>query len=88
MATLDLNRATAEELATLPGVGEIIAERIIQRRKYIGLYRSVQQLREVLGIGETRLAGIRPLVHVSTDGATASGRSQAPEPARPGRHGS
>lgn len=82
-----MNRATAEELATLPGVGDTIAGRIIARRERLGAYRSVQQLREVRGIGETRLARIRPLVHVSDDGV-AGPDGRPPAEAETGRRGS
>ncbi len=66
---LDLNRATVEELTALPGVGEVIAKRIIEHRKNIELYESPQQLLDVRGIGETRLARLHGLVQVSRDGA-------------------
>ncbi len=86
--SLDLNRATAEELATLPGVGEIIAQRIVARRQNSGLYHTVQQLLDVRGIGETRLARIRPLVHVSRDGTTVATGAPALQSPRTGRRGS
>ncbi|WP_281888332.1 ComEA family DNA-binding protein [Paenibacillus sp. YYML68] len=60
---LNLNTATAEELDTLPGVGPSRAQAIIElRSKLGGTFRSVDQLREVKGIGEQTLKKIKPLV--------------------------
>ena len=87
-SSLDLNRATADELATLPGVGEIIAKRIIRRREDSGLYGSVQQLLEVRGIGAARLARLRPLVHVSPGGATHETMGRSLGAVQKGRRGS
>ena len=52
------NTATQAELEALPGVGPVIAKRIIAGRPY----RSVDDLDRVKGIGKRRLAEIRPLV--------------------------
>jgi competence protein ComEA len=62
--TLDLNRATVEELDELPGVGPILAERIVSRRKERGGFTSVGQLRDVPGIGEKTFQELAPLVGV------------------------
>jgi len=55
---LDLNRAPAYELERLPGIGEVLARRIIAGRPY----SSVEDLLRVEGIGEGKLAAIRGLV--------------------------
>jgi competence protein ComEA len=52
---LDLNRATAADLEELPGIGPVIAERIVAWREQNGPFASVGQLREVSGIGERTL---------------------------------
>jgi competence protein ComEC len=57
---LDLNNATEEDLQALPGIGSILARRIIGGRPY----RSVDDLRNVRGIGEARMEDLRPLVSV------------------------
>jgi competence protein ComEA len=57
-----LSTATAEELQTIPGVGPVTAERIIQYREQNGPFRSVEDLDAVPGIGPTRLAQLRDLV--------------------------
>ena len=54
--TIHLNQATAEELQLLPGVGPALAERIVIYRTEHGPFRSVDQLTEVRGVGQTKLA--------------------------------
>jgi competence protein ComEA len=61
---LDLNRATAEELETLPGVGPVLAQRMVEWRKAHGRYRTVEDMRDVKGIGRKRMEQLRPLVMV------------------------
>ncbi|WP_244190077.1 ComEA family DNA-binding protein [Streptomyces hygroscopicus] len=59
---VSLNSATAEQLDTLPGVGPVLARHIIDYRTQHGGFRSIDELREVNGIGERRFADLRPLV--------------------------
>lgn len=61
---VDLNSATVEQLDALPGVGPATAEAIVSWRKQHGRFRSVQQLLDVRGIGEAKLAQLRDLVRV------------------------
>ncbi|MEU1484411.1 ComEA family DNA-binding protein [Streptomyces sp. NPDC005752] len=61
-APLSLGTATVEQLDTLPGVGPVLAQHIIDYRTEHGGYRSVDELREVNGIGDRRFADLRPLV--------------------------
>ncbi len=74
ISRLDLNRATIEELQRLPGIGKTLAQRVVERRTAHGPYRTVDELREVKGIGAKRLARIRPLLNVGrptkTSGST------------------
>src|SRR5260370_13443877 len=51
LAPMDLNHAGAAELASIPGVGETLAERIVLHRRTHGEFRSVQELRQVRGTG-------------------------------------
>ncbi|MFI0818078.1 helix-hairpin-helix domain-containing protein [Streptomyces sp. NPDC021098] len=60
--TISLNSATAEQLDTLPGVGPVLARHILDYRTQHGGFRSIDELREVNGIGERRFADLRPLV--------------------------
>ena len=57
-----LNRASVAELETLPGVGPVLAERIVAFRDQNGGFDTVEGLLEVPGIGEAKLASIRDLV--------------------------
>ncbi len=59
---VSLNTATAEQLDTLPGVGPVLAQHIIDYRTQHGGFRSVDELREVNGIGDRRFADLQNLV--------------------------
>ncbi|MEV7992639.1 ComEA family DNA-binding protein [Streptomyces sp. NPDC086077] len=61
-APVSLNTATVEQLDTLPGVGPVLAQHIVDHRTRHGGFRSVDELREVNGIGERRFADLRDLV--------------------------
>ena len=63
-AVVDLNAATAADLDRLPGIGPVLAQRIVDHRTANGPFRSVDQLREVSGIGEAKYASLRDLVRV------------------------
>ncbi|MFE8912253.1 helix-hairpin-helix domain-containing protein [Streptomyces globisporus] len=59
---LSLNTATAEQLETLPGVGPVLAQHMIDYRTENNGFRSVDELRQVNGIGDRRFADLQPLV--------------------------
>ena len=63
-ALIDLNAATASELEELPGIGPVLAERIVQWREDNGRFTDVEVLGEVSGIGDALMAQLRPLVRV------------------------
>lgn len=58
--TINLNTAVYEELINLPGIGPVLAERILSYRLEKGKFLSIDELMEVKGIGEKLLAQIRP----------------------------
>ena len=64
-AKVNLNTADAAALDTLPGVGPVLAGRILQWRTANGRFTSVDELAEVQGIGDRLLEGLRDLVTVS-----------------------
>ena len=63
-APVDLNSATLEALDALPGIGPVLAQRILDWRTAHGRFSSVDELGEVSGIGEATLADLRPVVTV------------------------
>lgn len=66
--TININTAVAEEIAAfLPGIGEIKAESIVAYREAIGGFKSVEELLEVDGIGESTFEAIRGYCRISDD---------------------
>lgn len=61
---IDLNSATAEELETLPGIGSVKAEAIVEHRESVGRFTSVEELLQVAGIGPATLNAIADRVTV------------------------
>jgi competence protein ComEA len=77
--SLDLNRARAEELRLLPGIGPKLAQRIVDERARRGGYRRIDDLLAVKGIGQATLARMSRFLRVesaSTD--RVGGRVSAP----------
>ena len=70
---IDINAATSEELQQLPGVGPVIAQRILDYRKKSGPFRNVDELMAVRGISDKRLAKIKPYVFVKNPMPTPGG---------------
>lgn len=64
---LELNSATAKDLTYINGIGEALAQRIVEYARTFGFY-DVDELLNVRGIGESKLAEIRPYVYVDTSG--------------------
>ena len=62
---IDLNRASAAELTRLPGVGPVLAARIVAARDSHGPFASVDELRRVSGVGPSKLAAFRDHLVVS-----------------------
>ena len=61
---VNLNTATLEQLDTLSGVGPVTAQKILDYREEHGGFGSVDELGEVAGIGDVRLASLREQVRV------------------------
>jgi competence ComEA-like helix-hairpin-helix protein len=72
---VDLNQATTRQLDGLPGIGPVLAGRIVEYRRRSGGFRRVSELRAVSGIGEKRYSALKDLVTVGSTGSAAeSGR--------------
>ena len=65
---VNINTAGSEQLQLLPRVGPALANRIIEFRESNGLFKTVDELVAVKGIGETSLAKLEPFI--TTSGAT------------------
>jgi competence protein ComEA len=61
---INLNTATLDELESLSGIGEVLAQRILDYREQHGPFRSVEDLLSVSGIGDKRLADLKPHITV------------------------
>lgn len=59
---VDLNRADVRDLDGLPGIGPVLAARIVEHREKHGSFRSVDELRAVRGVGPRLLERLRPRV--------------------------
>ena len=72
---VDLNLATPRQLDGLPGIGPVLAGRIVEYRQHRGGFRNVSELRKVPGFGEKRYSALKDLVTVGAVGPAAdSGR--------------
>jgi competence protein ComEA len=65
-APVNLNTATAEQLATIPGVGPKMAERILDYRQKNGGFKKIEDLMNVSGVGEKSFLKMKPLITVTT----------------------
>ena len=67
--TVNINTATVNELDALPGIGPVLAQRIVDWRAENGAFTDVEQLTQVNGIGEAILGNIR--VFITTEDTDA-----------------
>ena len=65
---VNVNTATAEELETLTGIGPVLAQSILDYRAKHGDFQTAEELLNVKGIGEAKLAGFRTQITFTEDG--------------------
>jgi len=68
-ARLDVNHASAEELDALPGIGPVLARRIVETRRESGRFESPEDLLRVRGVGPRLLERLRPRIEVGMHSA-------------------
>lgn len=61
---VNINTATKEELDTLPGIGESTANKIINYREENGKFKSIEEIKEVSGIGDSKFEQIKDLIEI------------------------
>jgi competence protein ComEA len=61
---LDINRATLSQLDTLPGIGPVTAQRIIDYRIKVGRINAIDELKKISGLGGLKFEEIKPLLRV------------------------
>ena len=61
---ININSATIEELDTLPGIGEATANKIVNHRSEIGSFNSIEEIKNVNGIGDKKFQNIKELICV------------------------
>jgi competence protein ComEA len=62
---LDLNHASAGELESLPGIGTVLAQRVIAFRESVGRFQKIEDLRAVKGIGAKKFERLKSFMMVS-----------------------
>lgn len=82
---VNVNTASAQQLALLPHVGPSVAERIVEHRTKNGQFKSIEDLALVKGIGAKTLAQLKPYVSVSGETTLAAKVKSAKAPAAPSK---
>lgn len=64
MGHVDINHGSVEELQRLPGIGPVLAERVVRYRRENGKFATIRDMQQVKGIGVKRLAQLEPYIYV------------------------
>ncbi len=73
---IDLNTATRSQLDGLPGIGPVIAERILELREKSGPFKRIEDLMNIRGIGEKKFLKLKDLITVKPPKQGSDGNSQ------------
>jgi len=60
----DLNTVSVDELAQLPGIGQTLAEAIVERRKQLGKFQTFEEVDQVSGVGPAKLEALKQMVEI------------------------
>ena len=63
---IDLNKATLSQLNSLPGIGPVIAERILELRQKSGPFKRIEDLMNIRGIGEKKFLKLKDLITIKS----------------------
>ena len=77
LATVNLNTATKDELVALPGIGPVKAQAILDSRDKHGGFKSVEELKDVKGIGAKRFEALKGELTVAPAGKAAPAKPDA-----------
>ena len=83
--TIDLNQATIRELTLLPGIGTVLAQRILADRRNNGRFHSIEDLGRVPGIGPKTIQEIRSICFVAEE-STLEGSDEVTKHASSDQH--
>lgn len=61
---ININKATQTQLETLPGIGPSTSSKILSYRKEVGKFKSIDEIKEVSGIGEAKFNKIKDLIEI------------------------
>jgi competence ComEA-like helix-hairpin-helix protein len=81
---IDLNLANVKELEELPGVGPVMAQKIIDMRAKSGRFHRVEDLLAIRGISQKKLDAMRPYVTISAPAPSAVPSQKNTAPAKKG----
>lgn len=63
---IDVNKATVEEWKTLPGIGEVLANRLVRFREKLGRFNAVEQVGKTYGLSDSVFRQLKPYLHMDT----------------------
>lgn len=64
---VNINRGSADDLRRLPGIGPVLAERVIRHRQEHEKFGSIRDIQNVKGIGAKKFAQLEPYIHIDGD---------------------
>ncbi|MBU1061572.1 MAG: helix-hairpin-helix domain-containing protein [Candidatus Omnitrophica bacterium] len=62
---IDINTASAQQLERLPGIGPVLAQDIVVYRQRTGLFKRIEELKHIKGIGDKKFEKIKDLIRIS-----------------------